>query len=236
MAKNVKENHILIEQIINEFLSKDKKYGKATSFWISSVYTCNRKRYYQRTNTKQTNPPAARTIRVFAVGDMFHKWIQDIIRIKAKSFEVEYYVKDEKTFGGAVSGYVDCIARLNGCNTLYEFKSVNSMAFKFMAQKKYGASPSHLLQAMTYRMILEANKEKKIDQARIVYFDKDSLRIKELEVPNSPEIREAVRKDWKEAIGFYNAGVLPPAEPKEKWECRYCPFKDLCDKTEKEKK
>jgi CRISPR/Cas system-associated exonuclease Cas4 (RecB family) len=171
-------------------------------------------------------------MRVFAVGEMIHKWIQDVIRQKAKSFEIEYHIEDSKLFGSAVSGYIDCIARFNGKTTLYEFKSVNSHAFHFMSAKPYGANISHLMQAMTYWMILDHTKERKIDQARIVYFDKDSLRIKEIEVPDNDKIREAVRQDWTEIIGLYVRGVLPPAKPKEDYECRYCPFKDLCDKTE----
>lgn len=225
---------ILIEDIVNQsILDKNKKRkGKATSFWISSAYSCNRKRYWARLNIEKTNPPAISALRRFHVGDMFHKWIQSEMQKHAKGFEIEYYVTNDTVFGSPLSGYIDCIARFNGVNTLYEFKSISSMGFKFLKEKKYGASMSHLMQAITYYLILEKTKEKKIDDIRIVYVDKDSLRIKEIPVPISKESRNATIKDWKDCIAYFVKNELPPATPKEKWECKYCPYKDLCKQTE----
>jgi len=227
---------MLIEEVINKAIAdKNKKRGKskATSFWVSSAYSCNRKRYWARNNEPKTNPPAPRALRVFHVGDMFHAWIQKEIKKYAAGFEVEYYIKDDKTFGETISGYIDCIARFNSKTTLYEFKSINSRGFKFLAKKKYGASPSHIMQAMTYLSILKTTKEKKIDNVRIVYVDKDSLRVKEVEIPANKKILKAVKDDWKECMGFWKKKQLPPAKPKSGWECSYCPFRKKCKELEK---
>jgi len=221
---------ILIEDIVNQVIidNNKKKKSKATSFWISSAYSCNRKRFFARNNEPQTNPPALRVLRTFYVGNLFHSWIQNEVKKQATGFEVEYYLKDSKTFGGTLSGYIDCLARFNGKNTLYEFKSINSRAFKFLEKKKYGCSPSHIMQAVSYYLILKQTKEKEVDDVRIVYVDKDALRIKEIEIPLTKKIFEAVKKDWKECIGYWKKKELPPAKPKESWECFFCPFKKRC--------
>lgn len=230
--------NILIEEIVNKAIT-DKNKGRhrqSTSFWISSAYYCYRKRYWSRTNVPATNPPAMRGLRVFHVGNLFHKWIQDEVRKYAKSYDTEYYLNDDQTFGGTLSGYIDCIASFDGKQTtLYELKSVNSNSFKFMEKKKWGCSMNYLFQAATYRMILDQTKERKIDSCRVVMVDKDSLRMVEVEVPYHQEVKDAVRKDWEECIGYFKRKELPPATPKEPWECRLCAYRKLCDETEKKK-
>jgi len=223
---------MLIEEIVNQsILEKNKKRSsKATSFWVSSAYSCNRKRFYGRKNEPKSNLPNIRALRTFHVGNMFHAWIQDEMRKMAKGFEIEFYLRDKKTFGSEISGLIDCIARFNGKNILYDFKSINSRAFKFLATKKYGASPSHVLQVATYYLILKTTKEKEIDEVRLVYVDKDSLKIKEMPIPMTKKIIKATEDDWAECIAYWKKKELPPAKPKEAWECSYCNFKDTCKK------
>ena len=126
---------ILIQQVIDDFLAErnKKRKSKAKSFWVSSAGTCYRKRYFQRTNVKPSNPPNAATYRKFFVGDTFHEIIQDLIRKKAKYFEIEKRVENKD-----ISGYIDILARLNGKTFLYELKSISDFYFKYLEKEKYG--------------------------------------------------------------------------------------------------
>jgi len=211
---------ILIQQVLDGFLKErnKKRKSEAKSFWVSSAGSCFRKRYFQRTNVKASNPMPPATLRKFFVGDTFHQIIQDLIRKKANYFEVEKRVEDKD-----ISGYIDLLARLNGETTLYEIKTCSDFYFKYLDREKYGCSFQHLCQALTYYWLLD----EKPKEVRIIYVGTSTLKIKEISCPLTKKAIDWVIDDWAKCVKFYKDKMLPP-KTEDKNQCSYCQYRKYC--------
>jgi len=212
---------ILISEVLDNFLAERnvKKKYKAKSFWASSAGTCFRKRYFQRTNQEKSNPFPKTTLRKFYVGDTFHEIIQNLIKEKAKYFDIEKRVEDKN-----ISGYVDLLARFNGETTLYEVKSVSDFYFKYLEKMKWGANFFHICQALTYYWLLKD----KPDSMRIVYVGTSTLKIKEIIVPITKKSLKWIKDDWTKCITYYKDKKLPP-KTEDTNQCKYCTYAKYCN-------
>jgi len=81
MTLKAKEIQKLIEQIYAERLNKlqETENRPPSEGWFRASATgfCYRKNYYSMTNTEPTNPINNKTMRIFRLGTMIHKDLQD---------------------------------------------------------------------------------------------------------------------------------------------------------------
>lgn len=84
-----------------------------------------------------------------------------------------------------------------------EVKSVNSMLF--WAKKDYllEAYPWHEYQLLTYLIAMKK-------EGKIFYISKDDLTVKECELKETPELRQAYYKDLEEMSHYYRTKTEPP--------------------------
>jgi len=220
-----------IENLIDNYLKKkkeqdDKDHSEYSGLISASMLgQCHRRQFYAIKKIEQTNPPDDRTFRVFACGNVFHQFIQDIAK-KEIVCQEEVVFKDS-----LVSVRCDLLTDTE----IYEFKSMHSKGFWYMQDElKKGKSileikPDHCLQlglgAITFN--------RKI--ANLVYVSKDDLCIKQFTL-NVNELAPLVYKELLLVKTMLAVGVLPPPEPRlysKDRECSYCNFRDRC-KTERE--
>lgn len=181
---------------------------------------CFRAQYWNRKNEPPTNPPDARTLRVFKCGKLFHDFVQGFIP-KAET-EVMIDTVD-------IRGYADVVSE----DTVYDIKSVHSGKFHHMQEPEFDFSQDEfprVLQVMTYAYFL--NKEKGV----LVYISKDDLCISEpvfmMERWKEDIEKEisALKRVWEDPLN------PPPAVPRAYKksndgfiECRkYCSWRDKC--------
>ena len=120
---------------------------------------------------------------------------------------------------------------------LYDIKSVNGWTYKMKFGKAAQANPGsgsihQELQLATYGIYLE-REHGKIDGMYILYYNKDTSVMKQIEVSND-RISDAI-SFWRQVKEIHNNG-LPPLEkgvsPVMEWECRYCEYLSKCKKDE----
>ena len=107
---------------------------------------------------------------------------------------------------------------------------MNAWSYKFKFSKKYNNDNSnhHEMQLATYGVCVK-KEFKRLDGMYMVYYNKDTSMIKEVEV--SMDYLTTAKSFWETKVEQHKS--FPPLiegiSPVKKWECGYCSYKDKCD-------
>lgn len=215
----------VIKTIDDYLLAKQAERSKrerSGCFSPSLFGRCFRAQYWNRKNEPQTNPPDLRALKIFACGDLFHDFVQNML----PPHQNEVLIKVDPD----ILGFADIV----GDNFVADLKSQHSRAFWYMLKSDYNIEVEKLpniLQVVYYASRL--NKP----IAKLVFISKDDLCIEERDfvvdkfLPKLEEEIATLRDLWAKDI-------LPEAKPRcyNRKECSYCGFLDICNKTEGKQK
>lgn len=219
------------ERIDEALLTADNDRAKTRKpsgkFKPSLFGRCYRSQIWARMGEPESNPPDARTRRVFKAGQLFHDFVQGFFDDAVK----EVFISTDE-----VNGYADLVLP----DAVVDIKSQHSQAFHYMAKegddicrKKY----PNWLQVMWYALMMDKK------YGKLAFISKDDLCIKEFE-DLAENWRDDVECELNALQYFWDNKIIPEAEPRayEKidkktgvvsyQECEYCNHRDLCDKTE----
>ena len=200
-----------VRPAIDEFLLKESEkrrdYG---AYWsASSAGYCMRKVIFDRLGVDYVTEDA-RKQKVFAVGHIFHEWMQGITKNAGVSVAQETELVDEKL---KIKGHIDDLIQTDNGLVLYDYKTQNSRAFSY---KKPGMSYFHRMQLGTYLMMLRQTKsadgdeiEYPVDEARILKISKDDLRMTEEVLYWDDRLEYDVKTYW-ERLNDYIAREKTP--------------------------
>lgn len=217
-----------IQQMINEAVRGDPSKKKEIKNWYASgLGGCPTARYLHRAGlVKNPVPFDDKTMRIFSVGNMMENWLDNLITEKAKEkgYQVETQVRVESKEHD-FSGKCDMVITApDGNKLIYEFKSKNSNAFKWMITKKQGANEQHLMQLWTYLWLTG------IEEGRLLYLSKDDLKIAEFILYRDNEkVKKMVMDDLNLLNRAWKEKLPPPPNPDpDHWSNRYCNIHAEC--------
>jgi hypothetical protein len=200
----------------------------------SSFGYCYRNQFWNRKDEPQSNPPDERSLRVFQAGNLFHDFVQNIIRKQDENNGIEVAIENEDFKGRA-----DLVIG----NEVMDIKSQHSRSFWWMEKKEFDIIKDKFgnwLQVMYYA--LELDKE----FGRLVFISKDDLCIKEFIQPLNTFWKKHLSTEITTLKNIWKADKLPPAAPRceykfnkknkevKYWQCDYCNWRDLCQSIEKD--
>lgn len=172
---------------------------------------CHRKHFWKRKGETPSNPPDARSFRVFKCGHLFEYFVTNLIPKAQKQVMVE---------SDGFLGFADVVTD----DEVVDVKSINSKAFWYMDKEGYDVNKEkrqNILQVVFYAKMLGKPK------ARLVFVSKDDLCIREFGFfVNAWE--EELEREVKSLQAIWDKQELPDADPMMDWECRYCNFMDKC--------
>jgi len=211
----------IVKVIDDEILKKPDQYldPKYRHCWRTSNFgRCYRYQYWYRKGVGMTNPIEQKALRIFRVGDMFHRDIQQFL--PSESVEVEFHVDD-------VYGHCDHV----GDGYCDDFKTVGNWAWQLMNKKGFDVikdKEAYIYQLMAYCYFLE------MPVGRLVFIHKDSYSIKTFEFKMEDWV-DAVEDELTTLRAYWDKDGLPPAIPRAygRKDCNYCAFQDSCDSVEK---
>lgn len=221
------KNEFSILRTINEAIKEEEREKKEITSWhCSKLGSCLRGIYLDRIGAKPDEELNERTLRVFHCGNIFEKWLIDLISIKKKEedYEIETQKRvEDKELG--VSGRVDLIIRKKD-EIVFEIKSKHSQAFWYMLRNGKPME-QHEQQLWIYLYLLN------IPKGILVYISKDDLAIQQYEVYLADgRLKEKVfyqldllNKAWKKK----DPSILPLPEEKS-WQAKYCQYHSQCVK------
>jgi CRISPR-associated exonuclease Cas4 len=214
-----------INNIIDDFLSREDKQKTDNIHYPSEIPYCYRKNYYSR---RSPIPFTKDTKRIFQVGNIFHNFITLILK---KSFEMRLTDSERSVTIIAdaendidIRGRLDNLVIVNPEETgeelsIFEVKSSANIS------KMKKAQSHHILQLQPYLRALQ------LKHGHIVYVEKNTLQVKVFEVPYDKEIFLKVVARAKHLGNYLKLNKLPEPEGKiiKDWQCGYCDYKEMCD-------
>jgi hypothetical protein len=214
---NIRKNKT-VQQLVDESLVRKDKHISSGKINPSQMGKCYRAQYWYRKGEEPSNPPDARTLRVFKVGNIFHDYIEGFFPEHQK--EVEFETED-------VKGRVDILLD----DEVVELKSQHSRAFWHMQKEEYDINKgkeTNILQLMTGAYFLKKPK------GRLVFISKDDLCINEYGFFLT-NWEEKVKTELNILRQIWDSDSLPDAIPRAyldakgiSGECAYCSYRDKC--------
>lgn len=224
---NENENNFSVVGFVNNYL-REKQNDRVASenFNASDMGKCYLMRYWKRQGKKGT-PVDDRSLRNFAVGNIFHDFFQKITKEKGLSILAEEKLTIEDADGNILmSGRPDDLIKTDkGKLILYDYKTVHSKKFHYLVG---GERDQHYeKQVLVYYLMLK-DKFPELNDLRILYISKDDLCLKEMGVAINERTVKEVEKEIEEINKFWLDQKEPPAIPKEAWNCKYCDYQEDC--------
>lgn len=221
------EDSFSVVGFLNNYLrEKQNEHTPSKNFNASDMGKCYLMRYWKRQG-KEGEELDDRSLRNFAVGDVFHDFFQKITAEKGISIlsEDKMTIVDEEG-NVLLSGRPDDLIRTpTGKLILYDYKTVHSKKFHYLVG---GERDKHYeKQVLVYYLMLK-DKFPELNDLRILYISKDDLCLKEMPVWINDKTVAAVKKEIDEINDYWKRQVEPPAQPQADWECKYCPYQSVC--------
>ena len=216
-----------IQKLIDEqLLLKQQEQSKRerSGLWSPSRFgKCYRMQYWSRAKEPETNAPDIIALRRFAVGNLFHDYIQSFYPEAQR--EVKIQTDD-------IIGFADLVTE----DTVTDVKSVTEYAFKYLILPEFDVTKEkepNCLQVCDYAIRL--NKPK----ASLIFVNIASVSTVEFSL-NVEAFKPKLEAELKILRSYWGNQQLPPAKPKcyidkktgKSKECGYCPYLDRCNQEE----
>ncbi len=221
-----------IQELIDKSLIRPPR-ERSGKFSPSSFGMCYRQQIWNRQDKEKSNPPDARSLRVFKAGSLFHDFVQGLL-VPDKNIDSPFakYQTEVKVESDDVLGFAD----MAGENEVIDIKSQHSKSFWWMAKKDCDIKKekySNWLQVLYYA------RELKKDFGRLVFISKDDLCIQEYVQPLDDYWLGELGRELFTLREIWHYGILPPVEPRCEpkkdgtfWICNYCNWRDKCKELE----
>jgi hypothetical protein len=215
-------NKLIIQKLIDAALIQDEYEGSGKII-ASNLGRCYRYQFWHRKNEKQTNPPDARALRIFKAGDLFHKFVQDILIKQGYEAEVKFENNDIKFRADLVNS-----------NEVVDLKSQHSRSFWYLQKKGTDIRKDRYTNWLQIMLGCEYLKK---SQGRLVLISKDDLCIAEYVQPYNDFWKFELNGELQYLRYIWEKQELPDAIPRayNGKECNYCSYKIKCKQYEKDK-
>jgi len=215
------------DKLVDSHISREHRPKQIGRYYPSEVGSCLRKLWYSYKYPLEVDSDL---LKIFEAGNIIHGFVVEVLKSE-KNKDVEL-LKSEMPFkieaeDFVVSGRVDdlVLVKASGKNVLVEVKSTKNLSF---VNKPH---TNHVMQLMFY---MEATG---VHNGVILYIDKNDLKSKVFEVEFDAHRAAEIFDRFSFLHEHLKKDDIPESEAKEvediKWMCKFCEYKDKCDKNEK---
>lgn len=205
----------MLKELIDQFYSDSHKDRDQTRFYITDAGRCNRSIFFKFKNAprEEIDP---RLLRLFDHGDYIQMQILNSLFSIGVVRASEIRIPPQEI----ISGRADAIVTLDNELYVVDFKSMNSMIFKNLKEPK----EENVNQLQLYLHYF------KIPKGMLLYVNKDTSELKEFVVEYDKIRAKNLLENLKKLKKKIEANKIPERLPDfpSNWQCRYCPFKDIC--------
>lgn len=202
-------------------------------FRVSDAGRCRLYRYWKRQG-KERPKPDAKGLRLMEAGNIYHAWLSYALHESGVLLDSEIEVENEHC-----KGHADAFINLDGQYILYDFKTISSKQAGYMLSNGCKVKKEHAYQVLSYYIMMDNGEIFTKDQrttcfimpheCRIAYITREEMEFI-AEIPVDLDLLPQVKKDWQILISAWKKQEEPQANP-EVWECKFCPYKNVCDKS-----
>jgi len=207
----------MLKEFINKYYLDRQKDRAQHHFYISDAGKCSRAIFFKFKNAPREEMDA-RILRLFDHGDSIHRLIMKPLlsmkEVHVVASEVDIPPQE------LIRGRADAIISDGKDLYVLDIKSMNSMVFKNLNRAK----EEHIDQLQLYLHYLDPKK------GILLYVNKDTQELKEFVIKySSPKARSLI-KPLTELKTKIDSNIIPSriSSWPDNWQCRYCPFKEIC--------
>jgi CRISPR/Cas system-associated exonuclease Cas4 (RecB family) len=215
------------DKLVDGHIAREHRPKQIGRYYPSEVGSCLRKLWYSYKYPLEVDSDL---LKIFEAGNIIHGFVVEVLKSE-KNKDVEL-LKSEMPFkieaeDFVVSGRVDdlVLVKASGKNVLVEVKSTKDISFVKKPQT------NHVMQLMFY---MEATG---VHNGIVLYIDKNDLKSKVFEVEFDSHRAAEIFDRFKFLHEHLKKDAVPEAEAKGvegiKWMCKYCEYKEKCNKNEK---
>lgn len=215
------------DKMIDNHLMKEQRPKKIGRYYPSQIGMCLRKLWYSYKYPVDTEPDL---LKVFHLGNILHDFVTEVLRSEknpgVELLEAECPFKmDIGDF--LISGRIDnlMLIKSDGKNILVEVKSIANIDFV------KEPNPQYVMQLQLYMYA------KNVHNGILLYVDKRNLKSKIFDVPYDEGTAKKTVDRFRFLHNHLTQEKLPFEEAKAEhnmnWMCRYCEYKEKCDRNEK---
>lgn len=210
-----------IEVLFEAEFNKGRGRKSSGFFTPSRLGKCFRFQIWKRRGEVESNPPVFKAFMNFRIGHMFHKDIQEVMGVGSSEVEI---MKDD------LYGFCDFV----GEDFVVDFKTTKGSNFRKVTKEGYSLIADNLtyaLQVACYAELLGKSK------GFIVFINKEDYGLCVIEV-DLAEVKPYLIKELKTLRKHWDEETLPGAKPRAfyGYECKFCGYKDKCEKYEDDRR
>ena len=210
----------MLKELINQFYLDRQKDRERTRFYITDAGKCPRSIFFKFKNAPKEDMEA-RVLRLFEHGDHIHQLIMkpllSLRKIHVVASEVNIPPKE------LISGRADAIISDGKDLYIVDIKSMNSMVFKNLEEPK----EENVDQLQLYLHFF------KVPKGILLYVNKDTQELKEFLLSYNKTKATKLLKTLTDLKKKIDSNIVPQrlTDYPLNWQCRYCPFKEVCQLT-----
>lgn len=190
-------------------------------FRMSDAGKCRLMRYWKRQGKASTVTLAGDVLRNMQAGIVVHEFLGQVIAAYSLNYggtQLEGELQDEHRIG-----HYDVLVQTVNGSILYDIKTVKGKEAGYLEKYAKEAKHQHKYQIVTYASMLS-----RPDELRVVYVDRETLRVvREFSVDYDMLIKD-VNEDWDILLEAWQSQAAPEANPDDSWECKFCMYKNDC--------
>lgn len=208
----------MLKELIDKFYLDKQRDREQHHFYITDAGKCGRAVFFKFKNVPREKMEA-RILRLFDHGDYMQMQILSTLLSLGVVRASEINIPPQEL----ISGRADAIITINNDLYVVDFKSMNSMIFKNLAEPK----EEHINQIQLYLHYF------KVPQGILLYVSKDTLELKEFLVQYNTKLAQDLLKGLATLKTKIEADMVPQrlSDFPQNWQCKYCQFKEICSLT-----
>ena len=225
------------DEVIRAYLDKKdaaRSKDRDHDWWYASeLGMCLRKSFMRRLGLANTEEKEFRIRMVAEDGNAGHAWRQEAAESMGVVIETEGPLRDNKL---KYKGRFDLLIRLGDTLSIVDIKTQRPEAFFRRAKKPIGERVEEWQKMQLASYLYFARKkypDLEIKNARIYYVDRGGGVREEYIFYFKQNMFDNIVGELELLNKFWETKQYPPKDER-KWVCRYCPYKTICTKVEKD--
>jgi CRISPR/Cas system-associated exonuclease Cas4 (RecB family) len=211
-------------KLIDEHIKRENRPKGIGKYYPSEAGTCMRKSFYSYKFLAEIDPELRK---IFEMGNIIHDFVVQVLKSERQKdvelLESEFPFK-EQVDDFVISGRIDNLIKVKASGKIYLVEVKSSKSIDFVKE----ASPHNIQQLQLYMHFTG------VHNGLLLYIDKTNLMTKMFEIDYSKEEAERILERFKHLHRHLTEDTLPEAEARAHketgWMCRYCEYKDRCEK------
>lgn len=215
---------INFDELIDNHIRRESRPKGIGKYYPSEAGSCMRKVFYSYKYPSEIDPDLRK---IFQMGNIIHDFVVEVLKSekndKVELLQSEFPFK-EQIEDFVISGRIDNLIKINASGEIYLVEVKSTKGLNWVEE----AAPHNVQQLQLYMHFTG------VHNGILLYIDKTNLKSKIFKINYSKDNAEKIIERFKKLHKHLTEDKIPEAEARAhkeaNWMCRYCEYKERCEK------